>query len=70
VGSIPTRNILQNKLTILLPPLLLKFSATKKFLETKYNSKYRFSYPDYKIIIERIVKKPGIQMNIFDIIKE
>jgi hypothetical protein len=47
-----------------------EISATKKFLETKYNSKYRFSYPDYKITIERIVKKHGIQMNIFDIIEK
>jgi hypothetical protein len=47
-----------------------EMSNTKKYLETKYNSKYRFSYPDCKILVERIIKKPGKQMDIFDIIKK
>jgi hypothetical protein len=47
-----------------------ELSNTKAFLKKKYESKYRFSYPGSKIIVERLIREPGKQMDIFDIIKD
>jgi len=47
-----------------------ELSTTKKFLKTKYESKYRFQKPEVKIEIQRLVRKPGIQIDLIDAIKE
>ena len=47
-----------------------ELSNTKKFLQKKYESKYRFSYPGSKITIERLIREPGIQVDMFDLINE
>ena len=42
----------------------------KKYLLKKYENKYRFIYARSKIIVEQLIRKPGVQVNIFDIINE
>ena len=49
---------------------LIEFSISKKYLQKKYESKYRFSYPGSKITIERLIREPGVQVDMLDLIKE
>lgn len=50
--------------------VLQNFLIQRRFYKKKYECKYRFSYPGSKIIVERLIKEPVKQMDIFDIIKE
>ena len=45
-----------------------ELSNTKKFLQKKYESKYRFS--GSKITIERLIREPRVQVDLFDLIKD
>lgn len=47
-----------------------ELSNTKKFLQKKYDLKHMLDKDKPKIIIERLIRNPGIQVNIFDIIKD
>jgi len=45
---------------------LEELSTTKKYLIRKYEMKYKFTEQRVKIKIDRLFKKPGIQLNIID----
>lgn len=47
-----------------------EISNTKKYLQKKYDAKYKFSYPETKIIVERLIREPGKQIDLFDLINE
>lgn len=46
-----------------------ELSNTKKFLQRKYELKHLFDKNKPKITVERLIRNPGKQMNIFDIIE-
>lgn len=49
---------------------LEELSNTKSYLLKKYKLKYMFTNQGCRIKVNKLFKKPGKQMNIFDIIKD
>lgn len=47
-----------------------ELARTQKHLRAQYEARYRFSDPPRSFTIKRLFKKPGIQTNLLDQIKE
>jgi hypothetical protein len=45
-------------------------SNSKKYLDEKYRARYRFHPNLVSVKINRLIRKPGIQVNLLDMIKE
>ena len=47
-----------------------EISKTRKYLKTKYSCKFQFSDPKKTFTIKRLFKKPGVQVDLFEMIAE